>query len=54
MKGSLLKHKQISSVPFCLPTHKKYDLKIPFPSYGRAVGSRPHCFFVYIKMRGEY
>ena len=31
MKGSLLKGKQISSLPLCLQKHKKYDLKKSIP-----------------------
>ena len=54
MKGSLLKGKLISSLPLRLRKHKMYDLKNPFPQIGGIVGSRAHCFFVYITMRGEY
>ena len=55
MKNSLLEDKQISLLPLCLQKHKKYDLKKnPFLQFDGAVGSCPHSFFVYIKIREEY
>ena len=53
MNGSLLKGKQIPSLLLYLQKHKKYDIKNPFLQYSGAVGSCPHCFFVYIKTSGE-
>ena len=43
MKGSLLKGKQISSLPLLLQKQK----------FSGAVGSCCHRFFVYIKMEGD-
>ena len=54
MKGSLVKGKQTSLLPLRLQKNEKYDLKKSIPPVRWDSWSRRHCFFVYIKMNGEY
>ena len=55
MKGSLLKGKQISSLPLRLLKHKKYDLKKSIPPIwqGTWISSSP-LFCLYQNEGGKY